>query len=391
MENVNEKLKLNELFDAMVDYFTKVEKKTMHNVIRGITPKSKLFEEAADYLRGKGALNEEIVVILHKFDRYVFGYHILDSLIDDEEISDIKILGPNKVRIKRNGRRMTSNVSFKSKEDVNRFVENVAIKNKVSLSDMNALQNFTDTDTSEKFILRISITTPFINSTDNYYMHVRKVAKQKKDLERLIHDGMLDEQTAEYLKEKTENSSGILFTGKGASGKTTLMNALLECIPEDKSCLVIQENEELFSNEHPDMMFQHVVEPKGESKIRYSLKDLAKGGLVMDIDYFIIGEIKGEEALYFSTAAYTGHRCWASVHGINSTEAMNKLVDYAKHGSDYSRSDLLRMFKSLSVVVFMEDYHVKEISEIVDFDEATQNLVYKRVLYGGQLCRTQQL
>ena len=60
MENVKEKPKLNELFDAMVDYFTKVEKKTMHNVIRGITPKSKLFEEAADYLREKGALNEVI-------------------------------------------------------------------------------------------------------------------------------------------------------------------------------------------------------------------------------------------------------------------------------------------------------------------------------------------
>ena len=205
---------------------------------------------------------------MQKFDRYVFGYHILDSLIDDEEISDIKILGYNKVRIKRNGKRRASGVSFKNNEDVNRFVENVAIKNKVSLSDLNALQNFTDKNTNEKFILRISITTPFINSTDNYYMHIRKTAKQKKDLERLIQDGMLDEETANYLKEKAENSSGILFTGKGASGKTTLMNALLECIPEDKSGLVIQENEELFSNTHPDMMFQQVVEPRGESKIK---------------------------------------------------------------------------------------------------------------------------
>lgn len=387
MESISENQKISTLFDAMVDYFTKVEKKTMHNVIRGITPKSKLFEEAADYLREKGALNEEIVVILRKFDRYVFGYHILDSLIEDEEISDIKILGHNKVRIKRKGRRMGSGVSFKNKEDVNRFVENIAIKNKISLSDLNALQNFTDKDSNEKFILRISITTPFINSTDNYYMHIRKTAKQKKDLERLILDGMMDEQTARYLKEMAENSSGILFTGKGGSGKTTLMNALLDCIPEDKSGLVIQENEELFSKKHPEIMFQHVVEPRGESKIRYSLKDLAKGGLLMDVDYFVIGEIKGEEALHFSTAAYTGHRCWASVHGRNSTEAMNKLVDYAKHASDYSRGDLLKMFKSLSVVVFMEDYQVKEISEIVDFDEKTQSLVYKRILYGGQLCR----
>ena len=50
MESTSENRKISTLFDAMVDYFTKVEKKTMHNVIRGITPKSKLFEEAADYL-----------------------------------------------------------------------------------------------------------------------------------------------------------------------------------------------------------------------------------------------------------------------------------------------------------------------------------------------------
>lgn len=384
---MKEKQEINELFEAMVDYFTKVEKKTMHNVIRGLSPKSKLFEEAAGYLQEKGAAEEDIKVLLKQFDHYAFGYHILDSLINDDEISDIKVLGYDKIRVKRNGKRMDSGISFRSIEDVNRFVENVAIKNKVSLSDLNAVQNFTDKDTNEKFILRINICTPFVNSTDNYYMHIRKIAKQKKDVDRLIKEGMLTVQVANYLMEKAQNSSGILFTGKGASGKTTLMNAMLECIPKDKSGLVIQENEELFSALHPDLMFQHVVEPRGESRIQYSLKDLARNGLLLDLDYFIIGEIKGEEALYFLNAAYTGHRCWASVHGISSTEAMDKLADYAKYASDYSRADLLRMLKSLSVVVFMEDYQVKEISEITGYDEAAQNLVYKRIVYGGQVCR----
>ena len=282
---------------------------------------------------------------------------------------------------------MDSGLSFKNNDEVNRFVENVAVKNKVSLSDLNAVQNFVDKETNEKFILRINISTPFINSTDNYYMHIRKIAKKKKNLEELIQDGMMDEDIANYLKEKARNSSGILFTGKGASGKTTLMNALLEWIPEDNSGLVIQENEELFSDEHPDMMFQHVVEPRGESRIQYSLKDLARNGLLIDLDYFVIGEIKGEEALYFLNAAYTGHRCWASVHGISSTEAMNKLADYAKYASDYSRADLLKMFKSLKVVVYLEGYRVQEISEIEAYDEKTQELIYKPVVFGGELCR----
>ena len=59
MENVKEKRETDEIFEAMVDYFTKVEKKTMHNVIRGISPKETLFKEAEVYLSGKGISAEE--------------------------------------------------------------------------------------------------------------------------------------------------------------------------------------------------------------------------------------------------------------------------------------------------------------------------------------------
>ena len=60
---------------------------------------------------------------------------------------------------------------------------------------------------------------------------------------------------------------------------------------------VIQENEELFSNKHPDLMFQHVVTSRRQNEIQFDLKDLARNGLLTDLDYFIIGEIKGGEAL----------------------------------------------------------------------------------------------
>ena len=60
---------------------------------------------------------------------------------------------------------------------------------------------------------------------------------------------------------------------------------------------VIQENEELFSNKHPDLMFQHVVTSRRQNEIQFDLKDLARNGLLTDLDYFVIGEIKGGEAL----------------------------------------------------------------------------------------------
>ncbi len=370
----------DKLFIEIVDYFTRVEKRTINMVNRDLVDKSILSQMVINYLRDRRVPETLITEILQMFDAYVFGYHILEPLIDDETISDIKIINFDDIRIKRNGKRMTSDIKFKDSGEADRFVENIAIKNKVSLSDANALQNFTDKESNKKFILRVVISTPFVNSGSHYYMHIRKIAKEKKDICRLISEQMLDAKTVGYLKEKAMKSSGILFTGKGASGKTTLMNALLDCIPKDKSALVIQENEELFTHLHEDMMFQHTVENRGEGRIQYSLQDLARNGLLIDLDYFIIGEIKGGEALYFLNAAYTGHKCWASVHGVSSTEAIDKLADYVKYESDYSKEDVIRMLRTLEVVVFMEDYKVKEISEIMGFDEVNHRLIYKKIL-----------
>lgn len=125
------------------------------------------------------------------------------------------------------------------------------------------------------------------------------------------------------------------------------------------------------------MMFQHIVSTHGEGKIQYDLRDLGRNGLLTDIDYFIIGEIKGGEALYLLNAGYTGHRCWASVHGMNSTEAINKLADYVRYESDYALADILNMLKCMKTVVFLKNFKVEEISEVKDFKDG--ELVYERI------------
>ncbi len=371
---------VDKLFDELVDYFTHVEKKTINLVNRGLTDKSVLNQMIVEYLKERKVSKELEAQLMKRFSAYVFGYHILEPLLYDETVSDIKVIRHDLIRVKKKGKRLTSDIQFKDASDLSRFVEYVSIRNKVSLSDLNAIQTFTDKETNPRFIIRFNISTPYINSVSNSYLHIRKISKEKQGLDYLVDEGMLSKETAAYLIEKAKTAKGILFTGKGASGKTTLMNELLEHIPHDRSGLVIQENEELFSDIHPDMMFQHIILNRGEGKIQYSLQDLARNGLLLDLDYFIIGEIKGGEALYFLNAAYTGHQCWASVHGVNSTEAIDKLADYVKYESDYSKEDVIRMLKTMEVVVFLEDFKVKEISEIRGFDEENHRLIYQRIL-----------
>lgn len=369
-----------DLLHDIIEHFTIVDKKSLNLVQRGILSKEDFLAQVRTFIVHRGI--DELVSseTVTAFEKYIWGYHVLDDFIYDDTISDIKVIDENNIRIKRHGKRESTNVKFSSKNDYLSFVNYVAIKNKTNISDINAIQTFTDKETNPKFILRFNIMTNFITSTGLPYLHIRKIPKDKYSMDKLQELGMFDQKTKEFLIEEAKTSTGILFTGKGASGKTTLMNAMIEEIPHDKSVMVIQENEELFTVSHPETMFQHIVTSRGEGKIQYDLSDLARNGLLVDLDYFIIGEIKGGEALYFLNAAYTGHRCWASVHGVNSTEAMDKLADYIKYESDYTKEDALRMLRGIKLVVFMSDFKVREISKVVGWDDEKKNLKYERVM-----------
>lgn len=377
--NENDLKSIDQLVDETIEYFTQIDPIKLNLLERGKLNRDIFEADVHEYLSKITSDQERHNKIFKGFASFIWSYDIIDELIEDDTISDIKIYNENNIRIKRLGKRESANIKFRNKEHFIKFVEHVAIKNKVSISDQNAAQNFTDKKSSDDAILRFNITTGFINSSEEPVLHIRKIPKQKYTLEQLIEFGMFDKKTAEYLIDKAANGEGILFTGKGASGKTTLMNFLIDYIPEDYSGLVIQENEELFSN-HPDMAFEHTVVNRGEGKIEYTLQDLARNGLLTDLDYFIIGEIKGGEALYLLNAVYTGHRGWASVHGASSTEAMNKLVDYIKYNSDYTQEEALQMLVHMPVIVFLEKFKVKEISEVTGFNEKTGKLEYKKIL-----------
>lgn len=374
----DKKKDVNEYTDDIIEYFTRIQPQQLNTMERGLISKEMFIDEVKGYIHQLGMQQDMEDKVYKNFAQFLWSYDVLDELIDDPTIQDIKCISWNIVRVKRQGKRETSSVKFRSPDHYNRFVEHAAIKNKVSISDQNALQNFVDKKSNPNAILRFNIQTKFINSSEAPYLHIRKVPKKKYTMQQLIDAGMASEKTFEYLINAAANRDGILFTGKGASGKTTMMNFLLDKIPHSYSGLVIQENEELFSD-HPDLMFQHTVLNRGEGKIQYDLKDLARNGLLVDLDYFIIGEIKGGEALYMLNAAYTGHRCWASVHGQSSTEAINKLVDYIKYAQDYTREEAMQMLTHINTVVFMKQFKVTEIAEVVGWDEENKRLIYKKI------------
>lgn len=329
----------------------------------------------------EGISEEEAEDVCFLVDRSLWGFGILEELIHDPEISDIRLVNENTVRVKRKGVREETDVKFDSKDEYLRYIEHITSRNTTNISIVNAAQVFTDKDTCDTDILRFSLVSDLVNTNGRPTLLIRKIPKIKKEIPQLISEGFITKEQADYLRKRWETGHGILVCGPNGSGKTTLTNAILEFTPKEKSCVVIQESEELFCNTHPETIFRKVIPPKNGAIVSYSLKDLAKLALMESFDIMVIGEIKGDEAADLSMATYTGSQSMTTVHSNSAIEGYEKLIDYALAARpNRTREDFAKQLQSLDTAVFVDHYKVTQILETNGFDKLTEEFRLKPVV-----------
>lgn len=346
---------------------------------KGIISRKEFLEEAEKYIAEFFEVSdEEREELLAVFEQYIFGYSRISPLIDDKAISDIRIISHDNIRVKKHGQRMDGRITFASEKEYRQFIDYVATKNQVNISNLNAIQRFTDTESHPDYILRFTVSMPLVNTYKEPYLCIRKVPRKFPQIRELVECEMLDLETARMLVERFRQGS-TLICGGNSSGKTTLLNALKETLPDNMAVLVAQQADELTTRQHPDMMFLHSLPGSGESAVSYDLKNISIAGLTMDVDFFIIGEVKGGEALYLLNAAYTGQLCAATIHAPSADRAPAKLVDYAMYDSRYSRNELMKMMDCFDTLIYMERYKVKQIYAVKGWNEEVQELKYERI------------
>lgn len=355
---------MNSTYDSLMMIYTKDRYDLLFAVKQGDKTLDDFRTDVRDFCKQYYEHEPNVEEIIEQLITNLFGYSVITQFINDPDITDIRILDWDKINIKKNGLRMSSNISFESKDHYKRFIESVITRNQINASTINAITRFTDNTTSKDFILRFTLITSFLTSDKQYKLLIRKVPINFYTMDDLVERHMMKPEMKDYLISRWKEGS-ILICGANSSGKTTLLNALKEEIPQSSSVLVIQQAEELTSKNHPDMIFLHSVEGRGESEAKYDLKDLSVAGLTMDIEYFIIGEIKGAEANYMLNTAYTGHTCAATIHAGSSRTGIDKLIDYALWEGSYRKPELLQMMaECFKTVIFMKDFKVTEISEV---------------------------
>lgn len=105
-----------------------------------------LMNRAKDFIRERfrQASMEEEKRLLQMFKECVFGYYVLTPLIEEKEISDIKVLDYNHIVVKAKGKRYIADCSFYSPSDYNDWFMRILRIQRMGKSDDAALSHSTD-------------------------------------------------------------------------------------------------------------------------------------------------------------------------------------------------------------------------------------------------------
>lgn len=307
-----------------------------------------------------------------------WNYDILKPLIyDDGAISDIACHDWDNVWIQVRGKWRENDFHFRSSEHYRRFYSHVCNMNGITSNERNASANCTDVTTCEDFRMRLNFIHKSINTNGSNIFSIRKIPTHKKTLEILCEpqEGMLTLDMLPDIRKDIEEATGILIVGMGGSGKTTFLNALIEELPLEWKILFIQENEELFSDTHRNTDFLKTVRPQNQYDVSHDLKELARNGLLMSIKCFVIGETKGEEARYMFNVSNTGAVCLTTLHSDSSIHGLDKMADYIKMDSDYSKDQCMEMLTIFNKVFFLSKYRLREVTTIRGYDMEKHQLI----------------
>lgn len=302
----------------------------------------------------------------------LFGYGPLQQLIDDPEISDIDAIGPKSITIKRLGIRSITEIEFPDNHSYDSFCRLLIIRHGGVINENDSHCRVTD---SEKR-LRINVTVP-PRSLKYPSLSIRKHSVKTPDLEYLMQAGMIDKSCIQLLSQLASTDQSIVICGKGASGKTTLLRGLIHAMPLLERVLIAESDSEIYP-EKPCCLVQKIKKPHAGGR-SVSLRDIISDGLTMSLDTYCVGEIVGDESYEFIRAAFSGHRCLATVHAISAEDALDRLISLAISATEVEQEKMLkRMLASgIQIVIFIQDFKIKKIIKVEQYNEGAAKYAYK--------------
>lgn len=260
-------------------------------------------------LQYREMLAREIFASVRKLD-------ILQELIEDEEITEIMINGPENIFIEKQGRIYKSDKKFQNAEKLEDVIQQiVAGCNRV----VNERSPIADARLSDGSRVNVVLKPPALNGST---VTIRRFPETAITMEDYISFGSITEEAASFLKKAVRCGYNIFISGGTGSGKTTLLNILSGYIPADSRVITIEDSAELQIKGVDNLVSLETRSTTGEGCEEITLRDLIRAALRMRPDRIIVGEVRGAEAFDMLQAFNTGHDGSLSTGHANSASDM---------------------------------------------------------------------
>jgi pilus assembly protein CpaF len=362
----------------------KIRKEIIQNVIDNNIPGSEIFEDYINNqidksLTGYDLSNLERSHIFNMIDNEINGYGPITELLNDQNISEIMVNGPDEVYVEIDGKLVRDrSVSFINDNHILRVIQRMVqpLGKTIDVTNPMVDSRLPDGSRVNAIIPPLSLNGPVIT--------IRKFRENLNNINDLLSNGTLTNEMALFLEACVKAKMNIIVCGGTGSGKTTILNVLSNFIGESERIITIEDAAELkLKGNHIISLETRNTNYDANSEI--TIRDLVRNSLRMRPDRIIVGEVRGKEAFDMLQAMNTGHEgSLTTLHANGDMDALNRLEtmvlmgdmeipvrairEYIKNALDIivttSRlSDGRRKITSISEIVGLdnEDIELKEI------------------------------
>ena len=166
-----------------------------------------------------------------------------------------------------------------------------------------------------------ALKSPIVDEECGIAVSIRLLHPHRVDRSCLIKSEMATEEMISFLEMCIRYGVSLVVAGRTSSGKTTLLNALLTSIPNDKRIYSIESGaRELFLvkknrfGEVQNNVVHTLSRPSDNNAYNITQEHLVVAALRFEPDIVVVGEIRDAEANSAVEASLTGHTVVTTVH-----------------------------------------------------------------------------
>ncbi len=270
---------------------------------------------AAVRAEASGVISDrEVLSALRMLQRELTGAGPLEELLRDPSTTDVLVTAPDAVWVDRGAGLARADISFADEDAVRRLAQRLALTAGRRLDDASP---YVDALLPGGVVRLHAVLSPI--AAGGTCLSLRVLRPAVHDLAALRTLEMVDDDGWALLRAMVRARLAFLIAGGTASGKTTLLSALIACVPHDERIVCVEDAEEL-RPAHPHVVRLVARPPNIEGAGEVVLRDLVRQALRMRPDRLVVGEVRGAEVCDLLAAMNTGHEGGAGTVHANCVQ-----------------------------------------------------------------------